>query len=554
LGQWFTPEAVADLALALAIRRPAARACVLDPACGDGVFLGRAHRAGVPPASLFGVEIDAAAVAAAVRRVPGAVIARGNFFDYPLVFSGYDAVIGNPPYVRQERLADVDKQKIRNCLLADLSELLRGQADLTEIKGEIERLCGRGDLAVAFIVRSLCALRPGGRLSLVVSSALLDAGYARPLWRLVQRLGRVIALVEAPHERWFPDAAVNAVILLVERGRFVAQPPVTMARLQIATARAAQKVGCLEDLARVAELRQARGDRPELWARTLRSPPAWFQFERAAIESATLVPLAQLAKVRRGVTSGANRVFYLERERAAELALERAVLAPLVRSPREAGAETIAIDPSATSHVALVCPAGRAELARYPRAAAYLRGQAAVATLPTLRARASWWALPVRPARLFLTKAYAARFVQRFALAPVVADQRVYSLHPRPGVAVELLAAVLNSTFTALALESLGRASLGEGALEWTVSDAQGLPVVDPRRLPSATAARAVGALRAMSQRRIGTVWQEAAERDRGQLDRAVAKAAGAGDLAEIHEALIAAVRRRIDRAASASR
>jgi hypothetical protein len=391
----------------------------------------------------------------------------------------------------------------------------------------------------------MCALRPGGRLALVVSGALVDAAYARALWRMVAELGRVVALVDAPKERWFADAAVNAVIMVAERSPVASQAPVLVARLRSSTEEAVARVNGLEDLAAVAEVRYTPADRPELWGRALRGTPAWFAFEEAA--ASELVPLGELAEVRRGVTSGANRVFYLERARARELGLEPAVLAALVRSPRESGAESISIDPATTSHVALVCPAAKSALSQFPRAARYLRAQVDIARRPTLRARRSWWALPAQPARLFLTKAYAARFVQRFAPSPVVADQRVYAVHPRRGVSVHVLAGVLNSTFTAFALESLGRASLGEGALEWTVADAETLPVFNPRRLDPRAVRRA---LHMLCRRTIGTVWEESERPDRALLDRAVS-----GSLAEhlpaIHRALVAAVRGRQERAAA---
>ncbi|HEU5055092.1 MAG TPA: hypothetical protein VFU21_01145, partial [Kofleriaceae bacterium] len=279
-----------------------------------------------------------------------------------------------------------------------------------------------------------------------------------------------------------------------------------------------------------------------LWAAARRAPAAWFELEARA--GRRLVPLGQLAEVWRGVTSGANDVFYLPRGHAAALGLEPALLAPLLRSPRQAGGETIAIDPDALDTVTLLAPADPRALARFPRARRYVEAHASAAARPTLRARRSWWALPARPARLFLTKAYAARFVQRLAPVPVVADQRLYALAPRAPLLP--LAAVLNSTFTALALEALGRASLGEGALEWTVGDAARLPVLDPRRVAPAADA----ALAALATRPIGPVDQERDRADRAALDRAVA-----GDLADllpaVHDALCASVARRASRARS---
>jgi hypothetical protein len=128
--------------------------------------------------------------------------------------------------------------------------------------------------------------------------------------------------------------------------------------------------------------------------------------------------------------------------------------------------------------------------------------------------------------------------------------------HPgagQPGGAldVELLAAVLNASFTAFALESLGRASMGEGALEWTVADAASLPVLDPRRLAPAQAAAARAALLALAGRAIRDVAGERDAPDRRRLDRAVAAAVpGLADMLDVvWEGLIASVTHRNARA-----
>lgn len=570
LGQWFTPPAVAELALSLALPRDAGRAGarpagrgaglrLVDPACGDGAFLACAQARGLGTGAggaLCGVELDPAFAAAARARVPGASVHQGDLFalDPEALGAAFDVVVGNPPYVRQERLTPPQKQRIRARLGRDFPGLPAAALD---------RVLGRGDLAAACILRALRLARPGGRVALVVSSALLDAGYAAALWDVVSRCGHVRAVVDAPAERWFADAAVNAVILVLERAsgpeREADRGPaadrgsemVHLARLRVPTAEAARRVRGLADLVLVSDIREARADAPARWAAELRASPAWFEVEAAAGDA--LVPLGTLAEVRRGVTSGANEVFYLPRERARELGIEAELLLPLLRSPR--GATTIAVEPRAATHVALVCPPRPGHTASaWPRqlgARRYFESHRHVAERPSLRVRQPWWALPVRPARLFMTKAYSARFVQHLAPVPVVADQRVYAIHPAQGIDVELLAAVLNASFTAFAIESLGRASMGEGALEWTVADAASLPVLDPRRLAPAQAARARKALADMAGRAIGDLAGERAARDRARLDRAVSAAAPAlaGMLDAVWDALIASVARRHARA-----
>lgn len=536
----YTPPDVVDLALSLAEVTPGRRCRVLDPTCGDGAFLIRARARTGGRGALVGFDVDDDAVRRARARVPEAAIARADLFSIPAERAGgADAVVGNPPYVRQERLSAGAKARAR----------ARLEDDFPDVPGAVlDRIVGRGDLAVACAARCLRLARPGGRVALVVSSALLDADYARPLWELAARLGRVDAIVEAPAERWFPDAAVNAVIAAFEVGAKArrAGGRVAMADLRATTAEAARRVRSRVDLEAVASVREASADRPERWAGALRGSDAWRELEAAA--AGALVPLGDLAEVRRGATTGANDVFYMTRARAQELEIEPDALAPLLRAPPRGAPAAIAVEPRATSHVALAVPpeANERMWARMPRAARYLAERAGAAERPTLRGRRPWWALPQERARLFFTKAYAARFVQQLAPEPILADQRVYAVRPRAGVDLELLAAVLNSSYAALAIESLGRASMGEGALEWTVAGAARLPVLDPRALSRAGAGRARKALRELAARPIGDAAYERGRPDRRALDAAVA--AGLPRL----EALAGEVRAAVARAATA--
>ena len=73
---------------------------------------------------------------------------------------GFDAVIGNPPYVRQEQLAP-----IKPYLQAAYAETYHGMADLY----------------VYFYQQGLQLLRQGGRMSYIVTNKWLRAGYGEPL-------------------------------------------------------------------------------------------------------------------------------------------------------------------------------------------------------------------------------------------------------------------------------------------------------------------------------------------------------------------------------------
>ena len=107
---------------------------------------------------------------------------RINVFDwetgFPGVFDrtnpGFDAIVGNPPYVRQE--------------------------GLKEVKPYLERhyrtYTGTGDLYTYFVERSLDLLREGGRYSIIVSASLLYADYGEATRRLIAENAAVRQFVD----------------------------------------------------------------------------------------------------------------------------------------------------------------------------------------------------------------------------------------------------------------------------------------------------------------------------------------------------------------------
>ncbi len=514
LGQWFTPQPVADLALALALRGVSSEAKVLDPSCGDGVFLRRAAGMGIPASRLYGVDIDARAIAAAEAALPGATLVHGDFFDAARLpgaasFRRVDVIVGNPPYVRQERLEAGAKSRIVDSLAADWPQLA---------PAELDALVGRGDLAAPFLLRTLNHLREGGTAALVISSAFLDSAYGEQFWKLLGQVASLSVLIDAPRERWFQDAAVNAVIAVFHGGRGAEE--ICLARLHASTKDAARALRDGGELSDVADVRFASSADSKTWAGALRAPDQWFEFANEAGDA--LTTLGDVAEIRRGVTSGANDIFYLRRDQAKKLELPHTFLHPLLRAPGRDGQGAIAIADQDCSHLALVLPPGT-KLADHPALLRYLQSFEGAAQRRTLSARDPWWSLPIRPAQVFLGKAYAQRFVQPYSPSALLADQRIYCVHPAEGVEPELLSAILNSTMTSLALESLGRASMGEGALEWTVGDARMLPIVDPRKVDGTGSVLA--AFRALSGRAIGSVQSEAGRADRMSLDSSLLQA-----------------------------
>ena len=127
-----------------------------------------------------------------------------NAFDwraaFPEVFAdgGFDVVVGNPPYVRQELLGGLKPYFEKN----------------------FQAYHGMADLYVYFFERGLDVLKPGGRLSFVVTNKWLKGGYAEPLRRLLSERAWVETLVDLGHAKQvFEDADVFPSIAVLAKPR-----------------------------------------------------------------------------------------------------------------------------------------------------------------------------------------------------------------------------------------------------------------------------------------------------------------------------------------------
>jgi hypothetical protein len=109
---------------------------------------------------------------------------------------GFDAVIGNPPYVRQEMISGVKPA---------LAQAFKSFA-------------GTADLYVYFYEQGLKLLRPGGRMAYVVTNKWLKAGYAEGLRRLFAEDAWVEFMADFGHaRRFFPDADVFPCVIAIRR-------------------------------------------------------------------------------------------------------------------------------------------------------------------------------------------------------------------------------------------------------------------------------------------------------------------------------------------------
>ncbi|MCB9765975.1 MAG: Eco57I restriction-modification methylase domain-containing protein [Alphaproteobacteria bacterium] len=319
-GAVFTRRVVVEAILDLAgytTDRPLHRLRLLEPSFGNGDFLlpalerllaAYAAAGGTPEdarqhlsRALRGVELNADSVAHTRRAVAGRLAAWGlkeadaigltedwlreDDFLLTGLSGSFDGVVGNPPYVRQERIPG---------------------ALLQEYRRRYATVYDRADLYVPFYERGLKLLAPGGRLAFICSDRWMKNKYGGPLRALVASGFHLVHSVDMVGTDAFTSEVVAyPAITVIERGegsvtRVVRRPPLSeLSQL----ARAMENGGPATD-ARVEELTEVVRDR-DPW---LLDAAAELRLVR---DLEARLPTLEGAgcKVGIGVATGADRVF-----------------------------------------------------------------------------------------------------------------------------------------------------------------------------------------------------------------------------------------------------
>ena len=249
LGAFYTPPSIVEflvretLATLGASDRTVAEPTVLDPACGDGVFLVEVYRRmhaqqrvrlqrPLTPAErlrlvrlLHGVDVDAHAVAACRRALVAEadlpsteltrtiVCADALDLDWSRAFpdvaprGGFDVVIGNPPYVDAE-------------LMTKRSPELRARC-----AARYAAASGNWDLFCVFIELAMRRCREGGVHAFVVPNKLASASYAQGARRVLCEQGTITHVRDYSGVAAFPrELGVYPIAYVVRKSRDVGEP------------------------------------------------------------------------------------------------------------------------------------------------------------------------------------------------------------------------------------------------------------------------------------------------------------------------------------------
>lgn len=181
---------------------------VLEPSCGDGVFIDSLFIADLWDETLQvqAVEInniEAQKVSDRYKNKPNINILCEDFFDFyqkNYINKKYDLILGNPPYIRYQYLTE-EQRKI--------------QSDILTTHGmKSNKLINAW---VAFVVACVQMLSTEGKIAFVLPAEILQVAYAEDLRLYLSAHLQKITLITF-EELVFPDIEQEVVVFIGEKG------------------------------------------------------------------------------------------------------------------------------------------------------------------------------------------------------------------------------------------------------------------------------------------------------------------------------------------------
>lgn len=344
--------------------------------------------------------------------------------DFAEIFAeknGFDIVIGNPPYVRQEMISPPNRFKAE-VTLEDRREYK--EKLINSVRSQfpmIKNIDRKSDLYIYFYFHGLSLLNEKGIFCFITSNSWLDVGYGKELQEFLLRSVPIHAIYDNP-KRSFEHADVNTIIAvfgapalreesfeekirtgenaswtkLSNTARFVmfkkpfeevisAETMITIDNAEV-TVKGAELADLVENVVQAEacrvfpvmqeDLLEDGWEYPDEYDRSngrfrrgeyignkwggkyLRAPDIFYTVLKKG--KGKLLRLGDVAKVRFGIKTGANDFFYLDEEAQKKWKIENKFLKPVIKSPREL--KSIYVRPDNLKFKTFICNLSKTEL------------------------------------------------------------------------------------------------------------------------------------------------------------------------------------------------
>lgn len=526
-GKVYTPRHVASLLARVALeeltaRQPlSAQLRVIDPACGDGSLL-RAfgdelrQRPQAWQVEFRGIDADPSAIASCNMTLTRAgfpvLVQQLNLLDEPperlasLIGTGFDLVLANPPFVRQEAIPPILKLALRK---------------------RFPGFSSRSDLFVYFFPAMAALLKPGGILAAITPWSWLDVQYGLGFKRFLLSNFHVKRIICPSASCWFPSVSVRPLIVVLSRKEAPHEAHLasdTRFQLALEDTEGGFRLKTVYTLSGHEELDPG----PRKWSTFFYVKSVASRLEEAMSRHNTTV--ADVANVRFGVKTGANEFFYFKpatdgrHVNQSGIPLDGCSSRPVIKSLRRV--VTYAVDVDAQEYRCVWFPGARERLSPLEKRYVEWGESMGFDRRPTCRNREPWFALPCPRADLVVPMSRGTRLgspliPDRNAKAdeePVI-DARFYAVEVK-GITPRLLGALVNSSPTWLLIELHGRPLVGNlPLLDLKIYELESIPLPNPYLGTESLIERFEAAFAQMLDRPMYDVFREITLDDRHLLD-----------------------------------
>jgi adenine-specific DNA-methyltransferase len=207
-GGYYTPLDLAAYITAWVLEKKPSN--LLEPSCGEGVFIQALAKVGFSSELRFtGFELLAGEANKARDRCNSeprlsSCIHTRDFLEWAISRmaegqSKFDAVVGNPPFIRYQYLPEDSQHK---------AETIFRMLHLPFTK--------HTNAWVPFVLASISLLKPGGRLGMILPSEIIHVMHAQSLRTYLGTTCSRLLIID-PEEIWFDGTLQGAVILFAEK-------------------------------------------------------------------------------------------------------------------------------------------------------------------------------------------------------------------------------------------------------------------------------------------------------------------------------------------------
>jgi len=200
-GGFYTPSPIAEFILRWGVNG-SVNSDILEPSCGDGVFLEQIQKLKLPYNTITGIELDSAEAEKSDRiELANKSIINEDFHSYcNSTHNRFDLIIGNPPYIRYQ--------------FFDTRQQVEAEDIFIKAGLKYSKLTNAW---VSFVVGSALLLKEGqGKIGFVLPAEILQVSYAKQLRAFIAHFFNKINIISF-EKLVFPNIQQEVVLLLCEK-------------------------------------------------------------------------------------------------------------------------------------------------------------------------------------------------------------------------------------------------------------------------------------------------------------------------------------------------